>query len=119
MQRSDTGKARPQAADQLLHALSPALSQGAQSESFPLRLPDHRIVLRPAGALADSQEAPLRPISRLGRIAHRQSLFAGSYFYSAAGPDHRLLDLPLEAVNHWVMRLYRISVQPWGSWLGD
>jgi len=30
-----------------------------------------------------------------------------------------LLDLPLEAVNHWVMRLYRISVQPWGSWLGD
>ena len=30
-----------------------------------------------------------------------------------------VLDLPLEAINHWVMRLYRISVQSWGSWLGD
>jgi STE24 endopeptidase len=30
-----------------------------------------------------------------------------------------LLNLPLEAVSHRVMRLYRISVQPWGSWLGD
>jgi STE24 endopeptidase len=30
-----------------------------------------------------------------------------------------VLQLPLDALQEWIEKLYGISVQPWGSWIGD
>jgi STE24 endopeptidase len=30
-----------------------------------------------------------------------------------------ILEIPLDLFDEWVLKLYRISVQPWPSWLGD
>ena len=49
----------------------------------------------------------------------RNRYFQALIFIALLALTIGLLNLPLEAVSHWVMRLYRISVQSWGSWLGD
>jgi STE24 endopeptidase len=30
-----------------------------------------------------------------------------------------VLEIPLDIFDEWVLKLYRISVQPWSSWIGD
>ncbi len=44
----------------------------------------------------------------------RTLLFAPLLILSIGG-----LQLPLDAFQEWIEKLYGISVQPWGSWMGD
>jgi Zn-dependent protease with chaperone function len=41
------------------------------------------------------------------------------YFLAMMGLATWLLSLPLEAYGHWLRLSYGLSVQSWGSWLGD
>jgi Zn-dependent protease with chaperone function len=49
----------------------------------------------------------------------RRRWMQGLLFFAAFIVITTLADLPLEAIGHAVSRHYGISVQGWGSWLGD